>query len=103
MEEQDERVQEFTEKACRVFRECSLVPTVSAARIHAAGSGGARYEVEAKWAQRELERGKKSVFSKSYFIERKAGVVERLWHTAFQADAANMWGYSSCTLPCITS
>ena len=83
MEEQDERVQEFTEKACRVFRECSLVPTVSAA-----GSGGARYEVEAKWAQRELERGKKSVFSKSYFIERKAGVADRLWHTAFQADAA---------------
>lgn len=81
-------IEEFTERACRVFREGSLVPTVVGARIHPAGS--AHFEVEASWSQRELKRGKKVVFSKSYFVGVEGGKVERLSASTFQADASRM-------------
>ncbi len=84
------QLEEFTKKACKVFRECSLVPTLSAARIRAASDGGARYEVEARWTQRELLRGKKLSWSKSYFLEKKEGSVERLCTTGFQTDATRV-------------
>ncbi len=84
------RVEEFTKKACKVYNDCSLVPTLSAARISAARDGGARYEVEARWTQRELLRGKKLSWTKSYFLTEKEGKVEKLCSTGFQADATRM-------------
>ena len=84
----------FTEKACKVFRDCSLVPTLSAARIRAttapAVGSDARYEVEARWTQRELLRGKKLTWSKSYFVEENGGKLEKLFTTGFQADATRV-------------
>ena len=80
--------EEFSERACRVFREGSLVPAVVGARIHPAGSS--HFEVEASWSQRELGRGKKVVFSKSYFVGVEGGRVKRLSASTFQADASRM-------------
>ena len=88
MAEREQKVQKFTERACEVLRELSLLPSVTAARVHVAG--GARYEVEAWWTQKELERGKKFVSTKSYFVEQKGSVLEKLCATAFQADATRM-------------
>ena len=79
---------EFCERACRVFRECCQLPTAVGARIHA--SGGPRFEIEAFWSQRELERGKKIVFTKSYFVAVEGDRVEKLAAGAFQADATRV-------------
>ena len=57
-------------------------------------SPGPRYEVEVRWSQRELERGKKVAYSKSYFVERRGqeggGGLERVCTTAFQNDITRM-------------
>ena len=79
---------EFCERACRVFRECCQLPTAVGARIHA--SGGPRFEIEAFWSQRALERGKKVVFTKSYFVAVEGDRVEKLAAGAFQADATRV-------------
>ena len=55
---------------------------------------GSYYEVEVRWSQRELDRGKKMAFCKSYFVERRGqeggGGLERVCTTAFQGDATRM-------------
>ena len=79
---------EFCERACRVFRECCQLPTAVGGRIHA--SGGPRFEIEAFWSQRELERGRKVVFTKSYFVAVEEGRVEKVAASAFQADATRV-------------
>ena len=79
---------EFCERACRTFRECCQLPTAVGTRIHA--SGGPRFEIEASWSQRELERGKKVVFTKSYFVAVEGGKTEKLAASAFQADATKV-------------
>ena len=81
--------EKFTEKAVKVFRDCSLVPAVVAARILPV-EGEGRYEVEARWSQREIERGKKLTYTKSYFVEKKGTKVDNLCATTFQADATKV-------------
>ena len=52
-----------------VFRECSLVPSLSSAAVVEVMGG--MYEVVTRWTQKELERGKKVSFGKSFFVERE--------------------------------
>ena len=83
------KLTEFTQKAVKVFKECATVPTVARARIFRRGEGD-RFEVEATWTQRELERGKKVAFTRSYFVQRKERTVEKLCSTTFQSDATQV-------------
>ncbi len=78
----------FTDKAVEVFKAFTGVPLASRAHI-CDGSGGVE-EVEATWTQREMERGKKISFSKSYFLERNSEGVKKVATSAFQADATYM-------------
>ena len=71
-----------------VFRECARVPLLTSALVLDAGAG--RYEVLSKWSQRELERGKKVSFTRSFFVEKKeGGGVEKVASSMFHSDATN--------------
>ena len=79
------QLKDFTQRAVKVFRDCSLIPILSRARIFPRDGGC--YEVEATWSQRDLERGKNVAFSKSYFVRRNASALEKLCSSTFQANA----------------
>lgn len=81
---------EFTEAACKVFRECSLVPSITGATVLRTDPGGSRYEVRVQWEQRDLERCKQVATTKSYFVERKGDHVVPVCSTTFQADASSV-------------
>ena len=84
------KLSEFTQKAAKVFRECAHVPSVSRARVFRRDEGDAEggcYEVEATWALRDMERGKKLAYTKSYFVQRKGRALEKLCSSTFQSDA----------------
>lgn len=91
------KLSEFTEKAVSVFRECSLIPTASRARIfpRSGWAGDGLLEIEATWSQRELERGKKVSFKKSYFVQRKGQDVQIVCNSAFQSDATQTYVVTS--------
>ena len=80
-------MQQFTQRAVEVVRECAHVPSLTSA--HVVELGGGRYEVLTKWSQRELERGKKVAFSRSFFVERKGEQVEGVVSSTYQSDATN--------------
>lgn len=84
----EENVKDFTERACQTYRQITQVPSVAGARIHSAGEGA--FEVAARWSQRDVERGKKLGFAKSYFVQRGERGLEKRWTTAFQANLSNM-------------
>ena len=78
---------QFTERAVEVFRECARVPILSTALVAEVAEG--KYEVLTKWSQRELERGKKVAFSRSFFLERKGETIEGVVSSTFHSDATN--------------
>ena len=78
---------EYTKQAVHVFRECARVPILTSAIVLEAGED--RYEVLTKWSQRELERGKKVAFTRSFFIEKKEYGVKMLASSMFHSDATN--------------
>jgi hypothetical protein len=47
-------------------------------------------EVEVTWTQREIERGKKISYNKSYFVERSSEGLKKLCESSCQADATNV-------------
>lgn len=80
-------VEQFTQKAVKIFRECAQVPSLTSALVMEVGES--RYEVVTKWSQRELERGKKVAFSRSFFVERRGEIIESVVSSTFQSDATN--------------
>ena len=93
MAEDVEGVEAFTGKAVQVFREYSGVPSTSRAHIFPPSEDeGKCLEVEATWTQRELERGKKVSFNKSYFVSKcsEPEGVCKMHSSNFQADASNL-------------
>ena len=80
---------EFTQKAIDVFKECSLVPSLTRARI-LPHSDTNFIEIEATWTEVEVERQKKTAFTKSYFVQRKGCSLEKICNSAFPADATQM-------------
>ncbi|KAL5515529.1 hypothetical protein EMCRGX_G000706 [Ephydatia muelleri] len=81
---------EFTDTACKVFRECALVPSIAGATVLCTDPERSRYEVRVNWEQRDLERGKQVVTTKSYFVERKGDHVVSVCGTTFQADSSSV-------------
>lgn len=79
-------MEDYTKRAVNVFRECARVPLLSSAVVLPTGG---RYEVLSKWNQRELERGKKVAFTRSFFLEKNGGKVEKFASSTFQSDASN--------------
>ena len=79
-------MESYTQRAVDVFRECSRIPLLASATVVEVGGG--RYEVLSKWNQRDLERGKKVAFTRSFFLEKKGEKVEEVTSTTFQADAS---------------
>lgn len=85
------KLSEFTQRAVSVFRECSLIPAATRARIFPRDEATGCFEIEATWSQRELERGKKVSFTKSYFVQRKGQALEKLCNSTFQSDATQVY------------
>ena len=81
-------VNSFTDEAVEVFRACARVPT--ATRAHISQNEGENLQVEVTWTQREVERGKKVSFDKSYFVQKSSEGVNKLCASTFQSDATNM-------------
>ena len=77
----------FTQRAVEVFRECARVPILTSALV--VDVDGGKYEVLTKWSQRDLERGKKVAFSRSFLLERKGETIERVASSTFHSDATN--------------
>ena len=75
----------FTQRAIKVFRDCAKVPTLSSATVLDAGGG--KYEVLTKWSQRDLERGKKVTFSRSYFLEKKGEELNCMASSSHTCDS----------------
>ena len=80
-------MEDYTRRAVKVFRECSTVPVLSSAAVADLGAG--RYEVLSKWNQRELERGKKVAFTRSFVLERNGWSVEKTATCKFTSDASS--------------
>lgn len=78
----------FSEKAVETFRACARVPTASWA--HISPTNGGKVEIEVTWTQREIERGKKVSYNKSYFVNKSAEGLEKLCVSSCQADATNV-------------
>ena len=78
---------DYTKRAVEVFRECARTPILSSAAVFS--GGGERYEVLSNWNQRELERGKKVAFTRSFFLEKNDGGVHKFTSSTFQSDASN--------------
>jgi hypothetical protein len=85
------KLSEFTQRAVSVYRECSLIAAATRARIFPRDEAGGCFEIEATWSQRELERGKKVSFTKSYFIQRKGQALEKLCNSTFQSDTTQVY------------
>ena len=79
----------FTEKAVGVFRACARVPIASRAHIRTPTSGG-RVEVEVTWTQKDIERGKKLSYDRSYFIEKGSEGLHKLHTSSGQTAVSNM-------------
>lgn len=87
----EEDVEVYTEEAVRVYKACARVPLASRAHIAVIDNG--KVEVEVTWSQREVERGKKISYNKSYFVEQGSEGVEgvsKLCGSSFQTDTSNM-------------
>ena len=84
-------VADFSDRAVKVFRECSQVPVASRGRIFPSPSGK-YHSLEVAWIQKELERGKKVAYGKSYFVD--AGTegesVQILCEATFQSECTNV-------------
>lgn len=78
----------FCEKAVDAFRACARVPTASRAHISPASDG--KIELEVTWTQREVERGKKISYNKSYFVEKSSEGLRKLCVSSCQADATSV-------------
>lgn len=77
-----------TDRAVDVFRAFARVPIASRACI-AARSG--KVEVEVTWTQKDIERGKKVSYNRSYFVEKDAeGGLHKLCTSSCQADVSNV-------------
>lgn len=78
----------FTERAVDVFRACARVPVASRARINP--TNGGKVEVEVTWTQKEIERGKKVSYNRSYFLEKGPESLCKLCTSSCQADVSNV-------------
>ena len=78
------------EKASQLYREIAQIPVATGGRIFRSGDG--LYEVEVKWSQKDLERGNKVTFAKSYLVRRDPGSkkLSLLSSNRFQRDAASV-------------
>ena len=78
----------FSQKAVNTFKACARVPTASKAYISPAVSG--KIEVEVTWTQREIERGKKISYSRSYFVEKTPEGLKKSCESSCHADTTNV-------------
>lgn len=67
-----EKLAEFRERACSVYRELSTLPSVDKAHVFRKNADGV-CEVNAVWRQANVERGKSIKFAKTYFISQGEG------------------------------
>ena len=81
--------EEFRKHACSVYQQVACLPVPGRGRMFHRGEGV--WEVEVKWTQRDLERGKNVVFDKSSFIRVcQDGRLEQLTSCTFQSDVTSM-------------
>ena len=81
----------FQDKAKELYREIAQVPVAAGGRILRSGEG--LYEVEVKWSQKDLDRGSKVTFAKSYLVRRGCNDMKGLTlltTSSFQRDATSV-------------
>ena len=80
----------FQEDACKLYREVAQLPLATSARIFPSVSGSC--EVEVNWSQRDLDRGKKVCFAKSYILQStQEDKYDVVIPSNFQRDATSMY------------
>ena len=82
-------MESFKEKAIEVYRELAQLPVIAAARIFPQKEENV-YEVEIKWGQKDIDRGKKVAFAKSYVILNSGEGIRLLTNSSFQRDATTV-------------
>lgn len=82
-------MESFKEKAIEVYRELAQLPVIAAARIFPQNEEDI-YEVEIKWGQKDIDRGKKVAFAKSYTILNSGEEIRLLTNSSFQRDATTV-------------
>ena len=82
-------MESFKEKAIEVYRELAQLPVIAAARIFPQKEENT-YEVEIKWGQTNIDRGKKVAFAKSYIILNSGEEIRLLTNSSFQRDATTV-------------
>ena len=76
----------FKEKAVRVYRDIAQLPLIEEARI-TASSAKHVHQIELKWKQTDIDRGKNVRFAKSYLVQKNAEEkLELLTEVNFQRD-----------------
>lgn len=81
--------EQFLERACSVYRHVACLPVPGKGRVFHREEGV--WEVEVKWTQRDLERGKNIVFAKSQFVSAsEEGRLKQLTSCTFQRDVTAM-------------
>ena len=78
---------DYVRRAVQVFRECAAVPCLSSATV--ACLGDVRFEVLSKWSQRELERGRKVGFRRSFVLEKRGQRLEKIVCSTSLSEASN--------------
>ena len=75
---------EFQERAREIYREVAQLPTPTKARVFYSDD---LYELEVKWKQKDLDRGKNVAFAKSYILQNTANEIKLVTASNFQRDA----------------
>ena len=75
----------FKDKAVEVYKEISQLPSIEKGRI-SSDSEKALYQVELKWSQQDIDRGKNVGYAKSYVVQKKNQTLELLSEISFQRD-----------------
>ncbi len=79
----------FQEKAIKVYRDIAQLPYVEGARIFNDATKSL-CQVELKWKQKDIDRGKSVGYARSYVIQRSRDKMEIITETSFQRDTTSV-------------
>ena len=98
-----DNMEDFKKKAVAIYKDIVQLPTVEEARIvHDADNS--LNQVELKWRQKDIDRGKSIGYAKSYVVAKKTDKpLELLTEINFQRDTSSMWVNRNINFVCMWS
>ena len=80
----------FKDKAVKVYRDIAQLPFIEEARITASPTNNV-HQVELKWKQKDIDRGKNVGFAKSYLVQKNDQTeLQLLTEVSFQRDTTSV-------------